>query len=79
MTTGGGIMLRVGISDFKITSRYYFDINGKFESMKYQISHYIDQNGIEVELDDDNILNLDDIFTDLMEWAFKLGRESKKL
>ena len=70
-------MCRYGISEFKSSSKYYFNLRGKLESVKYRISHHLDRSGVEVELDNDENFEFEDALTDIVEWAFKLGREAK--
>jgi len=66
-------MTNVGISDFRINSKYYISCNGKLESVKYRFFHHFDRNGVEVELDNDENFEFENALTDLVEWAFKLG------
>ena len=68
-------MSRVGISDFRLREKCYFDRIGNLSSVKYRAYHHLDRDGIEVEFDDD--FYFEDKLTDLLEWAFKLGREGR--
>ncbi|MCL2440778.1 MAG: hypothetical protein FWD14_03480 [Treponema sp.] len=70
-------MSRYGISDFKAFSQYYFNCRGKLEYVRFKFSHHLDRRGIEVELDNDENFEFEDALTDIVEWAFKLGVESK--
>ena len=68
-------MDRVGISDFRLCERCYFDGYNNLTSVKYRFYHDLDRNGIDVEFD--NNFYFEDKLTDLLEWAFRLGKESK--
>jgi len=67
-------MTRYGISDFKISSKYYFHKQGDVQSVKFHIYHDDDRNGVEIELDYE--FDCETALTDLVEWAYKLGKES---
>lgn len=70
-------MNRVGISEFIINERSFFDCRGRFESSKFHIFHHLDRNGLNIELDNES--NFEDALTDIIEWAFKLGQDSRVL
>jgi len=68
-------MKRYGHSDFKISSKYYFQNNGDVQSVNFHVYHDDDRNGIEIELDYE--FDCEATLTDLVEWAYKLGKESR--
>jgi len=69
-------MSRVGISNFRLYDKCYFDRIGNLSSVKYRVTHHLVRNGVEVEFD--NGFHFENILTDLVEWVFELGKESRK-
>jgi len=69
-------MKRYGSSDFKISSKYYFQKQGDVQSVNYHVYHDDDRVGIEIELDYE--FDCEATLIDLVEWAYKLGKESSR-
>jgi len=67
-------MKRYGRSDFKISAKYYFQKNGDVQSANFHVYHDDDRLGIEIELDYE--FDCKATLIDLVEWAYKLGKES---
>jgi len=67
-------MKRYGTSDFKISSKYCFQKQGDVQSVNFHVYHDDDRNGIEIELDYE--FDCEAVLIDLVEWAYKLGKES---
>ena len=67
-------MTRYGSTDFRIKAKYYFQKHGDVQSANFHVYHDDDRVGIDFEIDYE--FDCEDALTDLVEWAYRLGKES---